>query len=269
VLPHPTGAAKTWADFFRTQADALLAGDFFEMITLTGVRMYVLAVIEHASRESGCSARPNIGGLGGWRRRRNVVALPFFRPRHRAGAPAVLQLPELPHRGADRVEVLHLDRRDAARAGRPETPMLFVLGFMATFLLGGVTGVLLASPQFDFHDTYFVVAYSITCYSGRSCSRCCPASTPGRGLPGHRRVHTLNTLSTIGSFVLGLSTLPFLYNVWKSYRFGRCGGVRRRDGLPPVAAAFSSAYADSCRPPPYAGRRAGRGRRTRTRPRFE
>jgi len=31
----------------------------------------------------------------------------------------------------------------------------------------------------------------------------------------------LNTFSTIGSFVLGASTLPFLYNVWKSYRYGQ------------------------------------------------
>ncbi|MDI2031130.1 cytochrome c oxidase subunit I [Saccharopolyspora sp. TS4A08] len=42
-----------------------------------------------------------------------------------------------------------------------ETPMLFAVGFLVTFLLGGLTGVLLASPPLDFHitDTYFVVAH--------------------------------------------------------------------------------------------------------------
>src|SRR5690242_20899271 len=32
---------------------------------------------------------------------------------------------------------------------------------------------------------------------------------------------TLNTISSIGAFVLGISTLPFLWNVFKSYRYGR------------------------------------------------
>ena len=42
-----------------------------------------------------------------------------------------------------------------------ETPMLWSIGFMVTFLLGGLTGVLLASPPLDWHvsDTYFVVAH--------------------------------------------------------------------------------------------------------------
>ncbi len=40
-------------------------------------------------------------------------------------------------------------------------PMLFSVGFLFAFLMGGVTGVLLASPPVDFqtHDTYFVVAH--------------------------------------------------------------------------------------------------------------
>jgi cytochrome c oxidase subunit 1 len=42
-----------------------------------------------------------------------------------------------------------------------QTPMLFSIGFLLVFLVGGVTGVLLASPPVDFmtHDTYFVVAH--------------------------------------------------------------------------------------------------------------
>jgi cytochrome c oxidase subunit I len=41
------------------------------------------------------------------------------------------------------------------------TPMLFVLGFLLNFLIGGVTGVMVASPPIDFgaQDTYFVVAH--------------------------------------------------------------------------------------------------------------
>jgi putative transposase len=42
--------SSTWAGFLRSQADALIACDFFETVTLTGVRLYVLGVIEHASR---------------------------------------------------------------------------------------------------------------------------------------------------------------------------------------------------------------------------
>ena len=42
-----------------------------------------------------------------------------------------------------------------------ETPMLFSVGFLITFLLGGLSGVLLASPPLDFNvtDSYFVIAH--------------------------------------------------------------------------------------------------------------
>ncbi len=61
VDPAPERSSSTWADFLRSQADALLACDFFETVTLPGARMYVLAVIEHASRRIrmlGATAHP-------------------------------------------------------------------------------------------------------------------------------------------------------------------------------------------------------------------
>jgi putative transposase len=50
IDPVPERSSSTWADFLRSQADAMLACDLLETVTLSGARMYVLAVIEHASR---------------------------------------------------------------------------------------------------------------------------------------------------------------------------------------------------------------------------
>jgi cytochrome c oxidase subunit I+III len=48
-------------------------------------------------------------------------------------------------------------------AGRPvwRTPLLFVLGFLVIFTIGGLTGVMVAAVPFDWqaHDSYFVVAH--------------------------------------------------------------------------------------------------------------
>jgi transposase InsO family protein len=50
IDPAPQRTSQGWAVFLRSQGEAILAADFFEAVTLTGARMYVLAVIEHATR---------------------------------------------------------------------------------------------------------------------------------------------------------------------------------------------------------------------------
>src|SRR6266542_2518000 len=125
--------------------------------------------------------------------------------------------------------------------------MLFCVGFIVTFLFGGLTGVLLASPPVDFHvsDTYFTVAhfhyvlfgtivfaayagvYFWLTFVGFHTTFLVQHWLGEEGMP--RRIAdylpsdgftTLNTISTIGSFILGASMLPFLYNVYRSYRYG-------------------------------------------------
>jgi cytochrome c oxidase subunit 1 len=137
---------------------------------------------------------------------------------------------------------------------------------MVTFLLGGLTGVLLASPPLDWHvnDSYFVVAHfhyvvfgtvvfaanaGIAFWFPKICGRMLDERLGklqfwltfigfhgtflvqhwlgGEGMP-RRYVDylptdgftALNTLSTIFSFVLGASILPFLYNVVRSWKYG-------------------------------------------------
>jgi putative transposase len=61
VDPAPQRISHTWAAFLRSQAQAILAADFIETWTITGTRMYILAVIEHATRRVrilGATAHP-------------------------------------------------------------------------------------------------------------------------------------------------------------------------------------------------------------------
>src|SRR3569833_1101994 len=61
IDPAPERACSTWADFLHSQADAPLAFDFFETVTLSRTRMYVQTVIEHHSRRIrglGATAHP-------------------------------------------------------------------------------------------------------------------------------------------------------------------------------------------------------------------
>ncbi|OPC79689.1 cytochrome c oxidase subunit I [Embleya scabrispora] len=148
-----------------------------------------------------------------------------------------------------------------------ETPMLWSIGFLVTFLFGGLTGVILASPPLDFHvtDTYFVVAhfhYVVfgtvvfamfagfhfwwpkftgkmlderlgkihfwTLFVGFHTTFLVQHWLGAEGMPRRYADYldadgftALHTISSIGSFLLGLSTLPFLYNVWKTHRYGR------------------------------------------------
>jgi putative transposase len=43
IDPAPERSSTTWAAFLRSQADAILAADFFEVVTLTSTRLYVFA----------------------------------------------------------------------------------------------------------------------------------------------------------------------------------------------------------------------------------
>jgi cytochrome c oxidase subunit 1 len=171
-----------------------------------------------------------------------------------------------------------------------ETPMLWAIGFLVTFLLGGLTGVILASPPLDFHlnDSYFLVAHFhyvlfgtivFAVFSGfyfwfpkftgrylderlgklhfwgtfigfqttflvqhwlgaEGMPRRYADYLPGDGFT------TLNTVSTIGAFLLGISTLPFLWNVYRSYKYGEV--VTADD---PWGHGNSLEWATSCPPP--------------------
>jgi cytochrome c oxidase subunit I len=144
------------------------------------------------------------------------------------------------------------------------TPMYFAVGFIAMFIIGGLSGVMHSSPPADLqqNDTYFIVAHFHYVLFGGSIF----ALTAGAyywwpkmfgrmlderlgklhfwlmligfnltffpmhfvGLNGMPRrtytypaelgFETLNQIQTAGSFLLGISFLVFLWNIWKTWR---------------------------------------------------
>ena len=171
-----------------------------------------------------------------------------------------------------------------------ETPMVWALGFLVTFLFGGLTGVILASPALDFQlsDTYFVVAHFHYTVFGTVVFAMFAGyyfwwpKLTGRmlderlgkihfwmlfigfhttflvqhliGMQGMPRRYadympedgfTLgNQISTVGSFILASSMLPFFYNVWKTWKTAPL--VETDD---PWGYGASLEWATSCPPP--------------------
>ena len=170
------------------------------------------------------------------------------------------------------------------------TPMLWAMGFLVTFLFGGLTGIILSSPVLDFHlnDSYFIVAhfhYTVfgtvvfamfagfyfwwPKFTGRMLDE-----RLGKihfwmlfigfhmtflvqhllGMQGMARRYAdylpeegfqaLNIVSSLGAFLLGASMIPFLYNVWKTWRHAPL--VRTDD---PWGYGASLEWATSCPPP--------------------
>ena len=171
-----------------------------------------------------------------------------------------------------------------------ETPMLFTLGFLTTFIFGGLTGVILSSPVLDFHisDTYFVVAHFHYVMAGTVVFEMFAgfyfwwpkmfgyklSERIGKihfwllaigfhmtfliqhwlGVAGAPRRYVnylaedgfdwMNQISTVGSFIMGVSTLPFLLNVVLTHMKGK--KVEVDD---PWGYGSSLEWATSCPPP--------------------
>jgi cytochrome c oxidase subunit I len=172
-----------------------------------------------------------------------------------------------------------------------EAPMLYAIGFLVTFLFGGITGVILASPPMNFAvtDSYFVVAHFHYVLAGTvlfamfagfyfwwpKMTGKMLGSRLGKvqfwlmftgfhmtflvqhwtGVQGQVRrtanypdlpgdVTTLNIISTAGSWILALSILMFLWNVYVTSRSGQ-----KVTGEDPWGYASSLEWATSCPPP--------------------
>jgi cytochrome c oxidase subunit 1 len=173
---------------------------------------------------------------------------------------------------------------------RYPTPMLFALAFIPQFLIGGLTGILVADPTIDYHvnDSYFVIAhFHYTLLAGSMFGFFAgmyfwlPKATGimfserlgrlhfifmmigtnvaflpmfGLGMLGMpRRVasypanlgfSTLNLISSIGAFILGLSLLFFVYNLYISVR-------RKAPASPDPWGGMTLEWATSSPPPRF------------------
>jgi putative transposase len=58
IDPSPERSSSTWADFLRSQADALPAYDFLETVTVSGARMYVMCSVESEHHEPAGRTQP-------------------------------------------------------------------------------------------------------------------------------------------------------------------------------------------------------------------
>ena len=171
-----------------------------------------------------------------------------------------------------------------------ETPMMFALGFIITFLFGGLTGVMMAAAPIDFHisDTYFIVAHfhytlfgTIVFATFAGVYFWFPKMTGrmydetlgkwhfwlifigfhttflvqhwlgNQGMPRRYADYldsdgftVLNQISSVGSFILGIAMLPFIWNIIKSWRYGEIVTVDD-----PWGAGNSLEWATSCPPP--------------------
>ncbi|MFB9377736.1 cytochrome c oxidase subunit I [Kineococcus gynurae] len=171
-----------------------------------------------------------------------------------------------------------------------DTPLLWAVGFLVTFLFGGLTGVILSAPPLDFQlsDSYFVVAHfhyvvfgtvvfamfagfyfwwpKFTgkmlderlgkihfwlMFFGFHATFLIQHWLGAAGMPRRYADYlpdegftTMNEISTIGSFVLGASFIPFLWNVYKTARFGEKVTVDD-----PWGYGASLEWATSCPPP--------------------
>jgi putative transposase len=66
ISPAPRRDGPGWAEFLRSQAQGILALDFFTADLLNGTKVYVLAAIEHGSRRIRILGATEYRSSRGW-----------------------------------------------------------------------------------------------------------------------------------------------------------------------------------------------------------